>query len=390
MQRFRLRAAAPASTESAPRIDRDAGIIRGVAVMTTGEARGHGMLVDTATLSATADLINAKPEGVKSRFTHPGMCDDGMGKKLGNLKSARVVGDQVVADLHFSASASKTPSGDLASYVMDRAEESASDFGLSVVVTGKTVWKTAAGAEVMTRERPADATSDKPFLRPTGLAAVDVVDDPAANPSGLLAAAFSGTSNADAAETFDALDAMREARGFTLAQAHSFLSRYFDARGFTPDPKGSTMTVSPERLAELCDKHPAHSAAIVKQFAAGKPESEILAAIQGAEQSALSAKVDELTAALAAKDAAHVAALKAETDKLVALQVKHDKLAALGANAPADPGTAPVGAGTGDEIKAEWDAMSAAKQTGFFNDMEIYREAKRLEAKDRLAAGKGN
>lgn len=387
MQRFRLRAAAPASTESAPRIDRDAGVIRGVAVMTTGEARGHNMVVDAVTLSATADLINAKPEGVKSRFTHPGMCDDGMGKKLGTVKNARVVGDQVVADLHFSGSASKTPSGDLAGYVLERAEESAGDFGLSVVVTGKTAWRVPGGVEVMTRERPVNADSDKPYLRPTSLAAVDVVDEPAANPSGLLAAAFSGTTNVDADEAFSALDAMREARGLSLDQAHSFVARYFDARGLTHKIESTPMTISPDRLAELCEKHSAQAGAITKAFAAGKTEAEILAVIADADRAALAAKVEDLTAKLAAMDAAHVAALKAETDKLAALQAKHDQLAALGANAPADPGTLPAGAGTGDPIVARWSAMSAAEQGAFFNDIEVFREAEKLRAKD-LAASK--
>lgn len=387
MQRFRLRAAAPASTESAPRIDREAGVIRGVAVMTAGEARGHKMLVDAVTLNTTTDLINAKPEGFKSRFTHPGMCEDGMGKKLGNVKNARVIGDQVVADLHFSASASKTPSGDLAGYVFDRAEESAGDFGLSVVITGKTAWRVPGGAEVLTSERPANADSDMPYLRPTGLTAVDVVDDPAANPSGLLAAAFSGTTSADADEAFAALDTMRESRGFSLKQAHSFLARYFDARGFTPKIESTPMSITPDRLAELCEKHSAQAGTITKAFAAGKTEAEILAVIADADRAALAAKVDDLTAKLAAMDAAHVAALKAETDKLAALQAKHDKLAALGANAPADPGTLPAGAGTGDPVIAKWSAMSAAEQTGFFNDVEVFREAESLRAKD-LAASK--
>lgn len=387
MQRFRLRAAVTASTDSAPRVDREAGVIRGVAVMTSGEARGHGMLIDGATLNSTADLINAREAGMKSRFTHPGMCDDGMGKKLGNVKNARVVGDQVVADLHFSGSASRTPEGDLAGYVFDLAEEAPADFGLSVVITGKQAWKLADGAEVQTRERPANATTDKPFLRPSGLSAVDVVDDPAANPSGLLAAAFSSTSNADAAEVFAALDALRESRGLTLSQSHAFLSRYFDARGFTPDPKGTPMIVTPERLADLCEKHPSHSTAIVKQFAAGKPEAEILAAIQAADHAALAARVDELTAALAAKDVAHAAALKAEADKLAELQAKHTKLAALGGHAPADPGHAAAGAGGGDTLKAEWEAMSASKRLGYFDSEECYREARRLEAIDLAAKG---
>ncbi len=388
MQRFRLRAAAPASTEATPRIDREAGIIHGVAVMTAGEARGHGMLIDAATLNSTAAFINAREAGMKSRFTHPGMCDDGMGKKLGNVKNAKVIGDQVVADLHFSPSASKTPDGDLAGYVIDLAEEDPSAFGLSVVITGKQAWKLADGAEVQTRERPANATTDKPFLRPTGLAAVDVVDDPAANPSGLLAAAFSSTSNTDAAEAFAALDAMREARGFTLSQAHAFLSRYFDAHGFTPEIKGTPMTVTPERLAELCDKHQAHSAVIVKNFAAGKTEAEILTLIQGEEQSALSAKVAELSKQLADQAAANQTALAAKDAELLALKAKHDQLSALGKNTPPDPGTAPAGAGTGDAIAAKWAALSPVEQTGFFNDVEVYREAERLRARDLAASGK--
>ena len=166
------------------------GVVRGVSIITRGEALGHQMWVDAAFLQATADSINARTEGLKARFTHPGMSSDGLGSYLGKVDAARVDGNKVVADLNFAEASTKTPDGNLADYVMTLAETSPEDFGVSIVfdvnedaMQALTAENTSNGRFVSPDE---DNKNNYPHARMSSLRAADVVDSPAANPDGLF------------------------------------------------------------------------------------------------------------------------------------------------------------------------------------------------------------
>jgi hypothetical protein len=371
--KYRLQQAAAAP---GARVDREDRVIYGVSLCQAGEALGHGMLVDEIMLGQIADAVNAGSTGIKSRFTHPGACSDAMGKMLGKVKNAKVMGDKVVADLHLANHASKTPDGDLAEYVMAMAEESPEDFGMSVAFDGKAVWKTASGAEFDYRTesggraaKPADAVGDMPFARVTKLRAADIVDEPAANRDGLFSAAFAGTSNMAAADMFAALDEFRDAMGWDAGKTSTFLRSYLAAR----TTKENRM--DPTKFAALLDAEPSHAAALGKLFAASKSEDEINAALAdmkaAAELSAIKADLAAKTAALAKADES-LAAEKAAHAKTA------DKLAKLSALKPTseDPGAAPVSGTpelTDTQIKAAWSAMPATEKSAFLGDFETYR-----------------
>ena len=166
------------------------GVVRGVSIITRGEALGHQMWVDAAFLQATADSINARTEGLKARFTHPGMSSDGLGSYLGKVDNARVDENKVVADLNFAEASTKTPDGNLADYVMTLAETSPEDFGVSIVfdvnedaMQALTAENTSNGRFVSPDE---DNKNNYPHARMSSLRAADVVDSPAANPDGLF------------------------------------------------------------------------------------------------------------------------------------------------------------------------------------------------------------
>ncbi len=368
-------AAAPAAPES--RVDRSKRAIYGVSLLQAGEALGHEMLVDSVMLAQCVDAVNATGgHGMKSRFTHPGACSDSMGKMLGKVKNARLMGDKAVADLYLAEFASKSPDGDLADYVMSMAEESPGDFGMSIAFDGHSVWKNGAGAEFETSNangdraaRPADATTDKPFARISKLRAADIVDEPAANRDGLFSA-FAGTTNFDAAEAFAALDQARDAMGWDAAKTATFLRSYLAARPHKEN------RMDPIKFAALLDEEPAHAAALGKLFAAGKSEAEIKSALVELKRDAESTQVKaELAAekAKAEKFAADLAAEKAEHAKDVE---KLKKLSALAEGAPADPGASPAPSSavkSDDQIKAAWSALPASERQAFLGDFETYR-----------------
>ncbi len=245
--------------------DNGVGIIRGAAVLSRGEAQGHGLWCDKEFLRQTADAINESPTGLKSRFTHPSSSGDGMGTQLGRVKNATVDGDTVRADLHFAEHAHDTPDGDLAGYVLNLAEQDPDTFGLSIAFSHDkgaenlhfNNFSNASGAF----ESPDPANTDNlPHIRLHKLRATDVVDEPAANPSGL----FHGNSGALAAEAEGLLlyslglspDAPSLVH-FDLDpdRASSFVARCLDRHNLVVTRKGATMP----KQTTLNDTPPAES-----------------------------------------------------------------------------------------------------------------------------------
>jgi hypothetical protein len=166
-----------------------AGKISNVSVITKGEASGHGMWIDDEMLSQVEQAFGA--DGVKSRFAHPGLSGDGIGKALGRAYGSAVVDGRVVSDLHLFQAAHESPDGDLAEYVMNLASEDPGGFGMSIA------YEPDIGAEDRffsenEDERGGfvspdpDNTQNLPHARLARLYAVDVVDEPAANPNGLF------------------------------------------------------------------------------------------------------------------------------------------------------------------------------------------------------------
>ena len=175
--------AAADDDDDEPRIDRtggdySAGIIRGYAVASVGESTGHNEVLDHTTIDQIVDLGQAAVNGIKSRFAHPNLSADGMGKQLGRAKNFRRDGDVARADLHFFKSARKAPQGDLGGFVMDLADEDPDVFGTSVVIMRDLVYRLN---EDGTPQLDDDGNRLHPLIRVKSLLASDVVDEPAAN-----------------------------------------------------------------------------------------------------------------------------------------------------------------------------------------------------------------
>ncbi len=218
--------------------DSGAGLIRQFSVITRGEALGHEMWIDRDFLSETVAAINDTAErGIKSRFTHPDMSGDGLGRFLGRVKNAKVVGNQAFADLHISELAHTTPDGDLGEFVMDMAEKEPDMFGTSIV------FRRDMGAEEAFRadntdkkgqfKSPDKTNPDNLFhARLAELRADDVVDEPAANPSGMFHRGGSIIADASALldYAFGLKDEVPELSSLDIDpdRVVAFLERYLD------------------------------------------------------------------------------------------------------------------------------------------------------------------
>jgi len=157
------------------KVDKERGIIYGAKIISLGRVNdSRPWHVDEQTLLDVERMINGPNKGLKARWTHPNMCDDGLGKYLGRWQNARISGDSVIADLHLAKSAFDSPVGDLGSYVLQLAAEDAESFGVSVAS--------------MLADEMDDIPDDGETmpLRFAGLHAADLVDSPAATRGGLF------------------------------------------------------------------------------------------------------------------------------------------------------------------------------------------------------------
>lgn len=183
-------------------IVREQQVIAGAALCTRGEALGHGLWLDLTFIDQITELAAATAaRGLKARFTHPGLCADGLGTYLGRWKDCQRDGDVLRGTLHLSATAHSTPKGDLAGYVLDLAEEDPTAFGTSIVFScdqasmeqfmldhgGRWEEDEWGRSIIVGFESPdPDNPGHLPHARCAELLGCDVVDEPAANPSGFF------------------------------------------------------------------------------------------------------------------------------------------------------------------------------------------------------------
>lgn len=146
------------------RVDREAGIIRGAAVITGGvTARGHDLEVDDKTLEQIVTCGNAKGR-VQVKLNHKD--PQALQSICGFLEGFRREGNKVVADWHLLKSHEEFDA------LMERATRMPDCFGLSAAFAGP-----PEGEKLKTGKKAA---------RCEELLAVDCVAMPAANPAGLF------------------------------------------------------------------------------------------------------------------------------------------------------------------------------------------------------------
>lgn len=317
--------------------DYGAGLIKGLAVVTRGEALGHEMWIDQTFVEQTAKAVAASKMGIKARFTHPGLSSDGMGKFLGRIKAGRVDGDIARADLHLAKSAQNTPDGDLADYVMSLAEEDPAAFATSIVFDHDMEAEEAFAEEHKGEEKrfsspDKDNVANYLHARLKNLYADDVVDEPAANPGGLFHRGDEIAAEAD--------DLLSYALGLTtekpeLSQLEidpdrvsGFVSRFLKSHGLSvvtnkeadsmadektgvpaPDNKPDNVDLGKERVAALRSKYGTDPAFVLEMFESGASMAEAETAWLKKETAKY---VEELAALKAENEALKKAAPKAE------------------------------------------------------------------------------
>ena len=147
---------------SAGVIDVEAGVIRGVSLITKGPALGHGVMIDSTTLEQVKTAAEQYAGGLKVKLNHSG----GAGDIVGYIDTLRVSGEKLLGDLHLLQTSPHR------AYILEIAERIPDTFGLSIAFSG-----------------PAEKSTDKltTLQRCSEIYSVDLVSEPAANPNGFFA-----------------------------------------------------------------------------------------------------------------------------------------------------------------------------------------------------------
>ena len=184
-----------ATQDAAARIDRESGLMTGLAVITEGEAKGHGVMVDEMSLQTVVDAIGNEPQ--RAYITHSGaLFNDRLTREIGLFKNFRVDDDKVRADFEAFESFRED---DKRKYnrLFEMAEKAPSKMGLSIVFGGTRVWATMNGDMPYgygKEQPPEGARFEMPSMRVKENYSVDFVDDPAAN-NGLFSAKIDNQTN---------------------------------------------------------------------------------------------------------------------------------------------------------------------------------------------------
>lgn len=149
------------------KINRTDGIISGVSVITIGQAKGHGLLIDRHTLETVQAVASEFPNGVKVKLRHreQGEHQSVLESVIGLIRNFSISGQKLIGNLHlFKSLDEKTKEK-----VFELAEQMPDQFGLSIDFTGVSETK-----------------GNQKFARCQELNSIDLSDKPAANPDGLF------------------------------------------------------------------------------------------------------------------------------------------------------------------------------------------------------------
>lgn len=176
------------NTVGSSNVDRENKIIYGAIVAEAGPFKDLRGEFNRKSLEMIVALMAQKPKGLKARFTHPSLSEDGLGTFLGRYHDPRL--DTITrttqdgkteqalavrADLHLSAAAFSSPThGNLGDYVMTMAETDPTAFGNSLVLQVDQDYRKDQDGSLLQDEETGEDLP--PVWYPTALHSLDVVD----------------------------------------------------------------------------------------------------------------------------------------------------------------------------------------------------------------------
>ena len=164
------------------KVDFENKIISNVSCCTEGEAKGHGVHLDSSFIKDVAKLGGEWKTGLLSRFGHPSMSSEALGTAVGRFKNFNTVDENGVlkatADIHFYKDANQKDVDEL----LKLAKEDPEAFGTSIVFkAGRKYKKDETCENIYEDEENYNSIDSKRYTEIESLLACDFVDEPAAN-----------------------------------------------------------------------------------------------------------------------------------------------------------------------------------------------------------------
>jgi len=176
-------------------VDRASGMLRDVALLSVGEAKGHGIYIDERTIETSAEVVASRKGRLKAAFRHPSILDyltshgaDRMLEIPGYFSGVAGKGDQLVAGAFQFYDTFKKTNADHVDTLLEMADKTPELFGVSIEPYGYLAYVDENDDEFS--EPPIDRElkyNGLPALRVTDLSYAAFVDEPAANPGGVFA-----------------------------------------------------------------------------------------------------------------------------------------------------------------------------------------------------------
>ena len=164
------------------RVDYENGIIEGISIITTGEAKGHQMMISQKTLESSITLILGK--SLPAYLSHAGATGDRLLTEAGFFSGFYREKNKIRASRFTALETFKQYDREKYDRLFEIAQVAPETFGVSIVFEGQLFWEMSDGSEESIQaglDAPENARFEFPTVRPLKITSADFVDTPAAN-----------------------------------------------------------------------------------------------------------------------------------------------------------------------------------------------------------------
>lgn len=164
------------------KVDREAGTMEGISIISAGEAKGHQMMISQKTLESTITLLLGK--SLPAYVSHGGASGDRLLTEAGYFSEFYRDKEKIRANKFVALESFKKYEPEKYERLFEIAEVAPESFGVSIVFEGQLFWEMADGSEMgmdVGFEAPENARFEIPTIRPLAITSADFVDTPAAN-----------------------------------------------------------------------------------------------------------------------------------------------------------------------------------------------------------------
>ena len=257
-------------TQEPSNVDKENGIIEGISILTTGEAKGHQMMISQKTLESSITLMMGK--SIPAYLSHSGATGDRLLTEAGYFSGFYREKNKIRASRFTALASFKEYDREKYDRLFEIAEVAPETFGVSIVFEGQLFWEMSDGSEQTMEaglDAPENSRFDYPTVRPLKITSADFVDTPAAN-----RALFSekGDKSTKGKETMNTLE--------TIQAAHEIVDALGESASSSPDHVAAAeAAAAAKKPAEVKSAEPEPTKKVRKKktLAEKKPDEEDLA-----------------------------------------------------------------------------------------------------------------